>query len=142
MEIGSQEEQIAVSRAAAGAITEITKPASDGGGARYLWIGATDEAVEGRWVWNGDDDDDTETTPLGGGRGSAWIGTAYHNWGVSTMDSRQMEPDDSGGQDFAGIGIDGWPVQAPGLFGSKYQWNDISGQNMLSGYVMEVAQDW
>ena len=141
VEIGSQEEQFAVSTAAARASTEITKPASDGGGARYLWIGATDETIEGIWVWNGDDDD-TETTPLGRGTGSNWAEMAYQNWGFGSLSNRQMEPDDSGGQDFAAIGVEGWPVSNPGVFGSRYQWNDISGQNMLSGYVMEVAQDW
>ena len=142
VEIGSEAEQNAVV-AAIGLVpgTEIRARANDGGGARYLWIGATDETTEGTWVWNGDDDD-TANTPLGTGRGASWQGTAYHNWGVSTMDSRQAEPDNDGDQDFAGIGIDGWPTQSPGLFGSQYQWNDIGNQNYLSGYVMEVAQDW
>ena len=142
VEIGSQTEQdavvAAINQIATGVITE---SASDGGGARYLWIGATDKKAEGDWVWNGDDDDAT-TTPLGTGQGHNWTGTAYHNWGTRSSVNFQVEPDNSGGQDFAAIGIEGWPVNNPGFFGSQYEWNDIEGTNTLSGYVMEVTQDW
>src|SRR5690348_5268813 len=27
---------------------------SDGGGAAYVWIGATDKHTEGQWIWDGD----------------------------------------------------------------------------------------
>jgi hypothetical protein len=29
---------------------------SDGGGAAYVWIGATDKNTEGTWLWDGDGD--------------------------------------------------------------------------------------
>ncbi len=143
VEIGSQTEQDAVVAAINQTPTGvITESASDGGGARYLWIGATDKKAEGDWVWNGDDDDAT-TTPLGTGQGHNWTGTAYHNWGTNSFNNTQVEPDNyGGGQDFAAIGIDGWPVNNPGFFGSQFEWNDIEGTNTLSGYVMEVTQDW
>ena len=155
VEIGSQAEQNAVVTAIELVPdTEITKIAKEGSGARYLWIGATDEKTEGTWVWNGVDDD-TASTPLGTGTGSLqptnnWTGTAYQNWGtviISYYDHgfqqmvylppRMVEPNNSPfDQDFAAIGIDKWAN------GSQYQWNDIPGMDMLSGYVMEVAQDW
>jgi hypothetical protein len=48
------------------AIKTTAPPAPDGGGARYLWLGATDSAKEGEWKWT----DKTSVT--------------YNNWAKPT----------------------------------------------------------
>ena len=52
--------------------------AADGGGARYLWLGGSDAAVEGTWRW---------------GDGTL-VSSGYSNWGAGALGS---EPDDYGG---------------------------------------------
>jgi hypothetical protein len=103
--------------------------APDGGNGSYVWIGAQDITVEGRWIWDGDFDG---TGPLlGTGTFSTWVPAAYHNWGINPATGLQREPDDGfGNQDGAGISLNGWPFGAPG------QWNDVNAANALY-YIVE-----
>lgn len=83
--------------------------ASDGGGADYLWIGGSDEAVEGTWQWA------TSATLLSAG---------YQNWG-------RAEPDDALGlQDHLAFARLDWPLST-GASGAAGQWNDLDGSNQL-----------
>lgn len=85
--------------------------ASDGGGARYLWLGASDRAVEGTWTWV---------------NGSSMSG--YTNWGSGAMGA---EPDDyQGAQDALGLGLNAWPAPSGGI-GVAGEWNDINESNLL-----------
>jgi hypothetical protein len=99
----------------------LTRTAPDGGGGRYVWIGANDRAAEGDWRWH-----DGTAFWSGGPTGSA-VGGLYNNWG--TNQTGRTEPDNfqfaAGGQDAAGISVNGWPLGAAG------QWNDIGELNVM-----------
>lgn len=93
--------------------------ASDGGGAAYVWLGASDSATEGDWQW-------IDSTDL----------TAYSNWGSGAWGS---EPDNfNGSQDAMAMGLTAWPYPEGGL-GSAGQWNDINENNSLY-YLVEWDQ--
>lgn len=93
--------------------------ASDGGGAAYVWLGATDSAEEGNWQWV----DGTEMS-------------VYTNWGSGIYGS---EPDNfQGSQDAMAMGQTVWPYPDGGL-GSAGQWNDINENNDLF-YLIEWDQ--
>lgn len=79
--------------------------ADDGGGAHYVWIGASDIAKEGSWKWS----DGSKLT--------------YKNWGVGG------EPDNYNDQDAAAIALTDWP------YGKAGQWNDIDVTNWLYALV-------
>lgn len=107
----------------------------DGGGAAYVWIGATDKSTEGQWQWDGDDtlsavDFWTGQGSAGAGNGSA-VGGAYHNWGGSNQGAAN-EPDDFQGQDGGAMALQNWP------FGQAFEWNDIDLSNNLY-FIMESA---
>ncbi|TWT87410.1 hypothetical protein Mal64_29490 [Pseudobythopirellula maris] len=103
--------------------------APDGGGGAYVWIGATDRALEGQWIWDGDGDGAGDLFWQGDENGVA-AGGLYEDWGTT---GAQNEPDDfSNNQDAAGISLNGWPL---GLAG---QWNDVAESNTLF-YVVEFA---
>lgn len=57
VEINDSAEQLAVYNAiiSAGVSSTYTNIAN-GGGIAYVWIGATDQANEGTWLWNGNND--------------------------------------------------------------------------------------
>jgi hypothetical protein len=99
----------------------LTRTAPDGGGGRYVWIGANDRSTEGTWRWN-----DGAQFWSGGPTGTA-VGGLYNNWGSNV--SGRTEPDNflfaAGGQDAAGISVNGWPL------GTAGQWNDIGEQNVM-----------
>jgi hypothetical protein len=95
--------------------------ASDGGNSRYIWLGGTDRANEGQWIWSYS------------GRS---ISTGRSEWGSGTLG---REPDNSfNGQDALAIGLENWPQgSSPGSgYGNAGQWNDISESNSLF-YVIE-----
>ena len=111
---------------------------SDGGGVAYVWIGATDKANEGTWLWDGDNDNNGENFWNGEGawganNGSA-VNGAYYNWG-GTNTGTPNEPDDYGSnQDAAAIGLEPWPAAGTGNIAGE--WNDIAITNSLY-YIIE-----
>lgn len=116
--IGSEAENTAVSSFLLS--TGLNYPtASDGGGAAYVWLGASDSAVEGEWKW-------IDSTDL----------ASYNNWGSGAFGS---EPDNfNGSQDAMAMGLTVWPYPDGGL-GSEGQWNDINEGNALY-YLVEWDQ--
>ena len=115
------------------------KPVSDGGGTSYVWIGATDKATEGKWLWDGNDDGTGKQFWTGQGLAGLGDGVAaegiYNNWGGASLNptnpNRRMEPDNYGaGQDCAAIALTRWPASAGGL-GVAGEWNDIAGSSAL-----------
>ncbi len=96
--------------------------APDGGDAAYIWLGASDAATEGVWVWADDG------TPLSAG---------FTNWGSGALGA---EPDNFENQDYLALGLENWPRgSANGKgFGNAGFWNDVSVNNSLF-YVVEKA---
>ena len=102
-------------------VGESSPRAADGGDSRYVWLGGTDQANEGQWVWSYSGES---------------ISTGRSEWGRGLLGS---EPDNSfSGQDALAIGLENWPRgSSPGNgFGNAGQWNDISDNNILY-YVVE-----
>jgi len=108
--------------------------APDGGGAAYVWIGASDLREEGRWVWSFGD------LPF-------WTGTyagrpvagRYQNWGRGKKDGLQHEPDNfQRRQDAAAIALTDWPRGSGGRLGQPGQWNDVDAGNKLF-FVIEYG---
>lgn len=112
----------------------------NGGGIAYVWIGATDQAAEGTWLWDGNGDNAglhfwSVQGANGAGNGSA-VGGAYYHWGGSGTGTPN-EPDNYGtGQHHAAIGLAGWPSGTT-LLGSPGEWNDIIGSSPLY-FVIEL----
>ncbi len=95
--------------------------APDGGGASYLWLGGNDRAIEGKWIWDGDNSGTSVQFWQGTRTGSA-VGGFYNNWG--------NEPDDYLNQDCLGLAFTNWPLGVAG------QWNDLNEENTLY-YIVE-----
>jgi len=122
-------------------ISPTYNPVFDGGGASYVWIGATDRHTEGTWLWDGNNDG-VGTNFWNGegvygniGTGSVVAG-AYNNWGTDNPSYRN-EPDDfSGSQDAGAIALAKWPSVPGFTIGLTGQWNDISESNTLY-YIIE-----
>lgn len=140
-EINSQQEQDSIFDAilnGAGVANNYTS-VPDGGGIAYVWIGATDKAGEGTWLWDGDGNNAgthfwTGQGTAGSGNGYP-VGNAFVNWGGNSTGTYR-EPDDFGaGQDCAALALNGWPA-GTGLLGIAGEWNDISCQNLLY-YIVE-----
>ena len=93
--------------------------APDGGGAAYVWLGGTDESVEGSWIWD---------------KSGQVISTSRDEWGSGALGS---EPDNfNGNQDHLAFGLENWPADSsPAGFGEYGQWNDINGSNNLFSLV-------
>jgi hypothetical protein len=95
--------------------------ARDGGGAAYVWLGASDDkgskltgADEGTWVWvNGNQ-----------------IEADQANWGG-------VEPDNYNNQDYLALALQDWPLGS-GDLGLAGQWNDLAGSNKLY-FVVEFV---
>lgn len=128
--------------AMAGVLPGYTVP-SDGGGATYVWIGATDKWGEGVWIWDGNNDG-LGTNFWNGqgiegdGQGEPVVGQ-YFNWGGhSTGGASTNEPDDFiGAQDGAAIALDFWKKgTVPPYTGIAGEWNDLNATNTLY-YVIE-----
>lgn len=142
VEINSQEEQDTIYNSilnGAGIATDYTV-VTDGGGIAYIWIGASDQAAEGTWIWDGDGDSTGINFWNGQGFAGQNDGTPvddlYNNWGGSSTGTPN-EPDDYGnGQDGAAIGLAKWPAAFEFSLGIASEWNDISSDNSLY-FVME-----
>lgn len=134
--IESSAEQTAVYNAiVAAGISPSYGNIDDGGGISYIWIGATDQSVEGDWIWDGTDSGTGTLFWQGDATGSPVLGR-YNNWGSDG--STQWEPDNfAGTQNFAAIGLAKWPAGVPGVtLGTAGQWNDINGAGPCY-YVIE-----
>ena len=89
--------------------------ADDGGGAKYIWLGASDRVAEGVWKWV----DDAAVS-------------GYTNWGSGSFGT---EPDNYGGiQDALAMGLQAWPRPSGGI-GVAGKWNDISESNSLYSVI-------
>lgn len=126
-EINDQAEQTAIFNAVSNNanITNSSTTAPDGGGGAYVWIGGNDLAIEGNWVWNGDNDNTSTQFWQGTASGNA-VGGLYNNWG--------NEPDDYLGQDALALSLNGWPLGVAG------EWNDVDHNNTLY-FVIEYASN-
>jgi len=141
VEINSQAEQDTVYHAIInGAGVPVNYTAiPNGGNIAYVWIGATDQQVEGTWRWDGDNDGSGLHFWTGQGANGAnngvVVGGAFVNWGGKSTGTMR-EPDDYGNnQDCAAIGLAGWPA-GTGLLGIAGEWNDIISSSLLY-YVVE-----
>jgi Ca2+-binding RTX toxin-like protein len=110
--VGSLAENDAIYSFSVLAGTSSTAPsAPDGGGAKYLWLGASDIAVEGAWKW-------TDGTSV----------ASYTNWGSGFYGT---EPDNYlGSQNAMGMGLQSWPQPSGGI-GTPGKWNDLNQNNLL-----------
>ena len=110
--VTSAGEDSAISTNAAATVPLGSAPsAPDGGGAVYLWLGATDLLTEGAWLW-------LSGSPVSG----------YTHWGSGELGA---EPDDFlGMQDAMGLGLEAWPAPSGGI-GVAGEWNDINVLNSL-----------
>jgi hypothetical protein len=135
VEINDESEQLAVHNAiaSAGVSTAYTSIAN-GGGIAYVWIGASDQLNEDKWMWDGNNDNNgsnfwTGQGDAGAGNGSSVDGL-YHNWGGKST-SMVQEPDNFGsGQHHAAIALTGWP-SGTNFLGIAGEWNDIIGSSLL-----------
>ncbi len=135
VEINDQNEQLAVYNAiAAAGVSNAYTSIANGGGIAYLWTGATDQANEGTWIWDGNNDN--SGTHFWSGQGAAGVGGGssvsglYHNWGGKST-SIVKEPDNFGaGQHHGAMALAGWPSGTTFL-GIAGEWNDIMGTSLL-----------
>ena len=117
-------------------IRSATAGVSNGGGAIYVWLGASDKEQEGTWTW-------VNTIGFYSGDGSTGsaVSNRYNNWGSGPLGS---EPDDNGfsGQDYAAMGLEAWPTsRASGQgIGEPGEWNDIA-ESSRTVYVIEYPRD-
>ncbi len=89
--------------------------ANDGGGAAYLWLGASDIAKEGDWKW------------IDGSNVSG-----FTKWGSGVYGT---EPDNFfGNQNAMALGLQKWPQPSGGI-GEAGQWNDVSESNSLYSVI-------
>lgn len=107
---------------------------TDGGGIAYVWIGGTDKALEGKWLWDGNGDGVGNNFWNGQGNAGTGGGTAttgsFVNWGGKSTSTIQ-EPDNyASNQDGTGLALSNWP------YGIASEWNDINTSNTLY-YVIE-----
>jgi hypothetical protein len=135
VEIGSQGEQDAVYDAITkSGISTTYASVQDGGGAAYIWIGASDKATEGKWIWA-----ESATEFWNGDKTGSAVESRYSNWG-GTKSGTKNEPDDYDGQDAAAIGLAKWPAGVNAELGVAGEWNDIDVKNRLY-YIIEFDEE-
>jgi hypothetical protein len=126
--VNSARENTVILEAVMAHLTEaqLTKTlAEDGSDTPFIWLGGSDEALEGQWVWadNGDQfwEGDFNGNPVGG---------LFTNWGV--------QPDSAtGSEDALAMSLGDWPEPFYDL-GAAGQWNDLDGNTALA-YVVEFS---
>jgi len=125
--IDSAAEQAALAPQVLSLAKASTALAQDGGNAKYIWLGASDVAIEGSWVW------------VNGAR------LVYANWGTGSMwdgSGQSSEPDNYLNQDGLAMGLQTWPAGSSsnnGL-GNAGQWNDIQDSNTMPSLIELPAQ--
>lgn len=90
----------------------------------FVWIGATDQATEGVWLWIDGPEAGVQFSQVG-------VATApfnFENWGP-------VEPNNAGDEDVAGINLGG--TSGGGTLNG--QWGDTSIQTSLTGYIIEYG---
>lgn len=134
-EINSLEEQNAIYKAIQDSKIPFNYTSvNDGGGVAYIWIGATDKAREGDWMWDGKNNGKGRNFWKGQGKAGKGDGQVqssfYNNWG-GTLKGTCMEPDNYlNNQNCAAIALEPWP-KGDGSLGSAGEWNDINQDNQL-----------
>jgi len=114
--ITSADEQAFITgRGPAGADSTAIKNFANG---HHLWLGGTDAAQEGKWIWSGGPEAGTQFW-AGASNGSA-TGGSYNNWNPG-------EPNNSGGENY----LHTWAGGAT--------WNDIPATAGVNGYVIEYG---
>jgi hypothetical protein len=113
--------------------SSFTSVAGDGGGARYIWLGASDAVTEGDWRWS----DGNVQFWQGNGQTGGSVGGLYNNWGVGPA---TQEPDNYlGNQNAGAIALDAWPNAAPpAAQNAAGKWNDLTATDAMP-YVVEFA---
>ena len=97
--------------------------AADGSDAPFIWLGGSDAAAEGTWIWSNNGDQFWS----GDFNGSS-VADRFTNWGV--------QPDSAtGAEDALAMGLGDWPEPFFDL-GAKGQWNDLDVDTALM-YVVE-----
>lgn len=137
----SSEQAAIVSALTASGISTTYNPISDGGGTSYVWIGATDKATEGTWLWDGNNDGTGINFWSGEGaagqNNGAILSGRYINWGGKASGTIN-EPDNFGGlQDAAALALAGWPAGS-GALGATGEWNDVNIAN-TNYYIIEYG---
>lgn len=126
--ISSAQENAVILEAVMAHLTEEERAATiaeDGSDTPFIWLGGSDSAREGQWIWadNGDQfwEGDFNGNPVGG---------LFNNWGV--------QPDSAtGDEDALAMGLGDWPEPFYDL-GAAGQWNDLDGNTALA-YVVEFS---
>ena len=120
-EINDQAENDAIFQELQNTGFSLTPSTTNASGTIQLWLGGTDQANEGTWVWNHSSTTFFEfnAPPI-----------LYSNWGI------HGEPDDWGpnGQDHLAFGFDPWPV------GEAGQWNDLNSDDEAIYFIVEHDQ--
>jgi len=119
--IDSAEENDAVLGALLANLTEeqlLESVANDGSDTAFIWLGGSDIAVEGRWIWSNNGEQfwqgDYNGTP---------VDDRFTNWGV--------QPDSAtAAEDALGMSMADWPAPFFDL-GSSGEWNDLNTNNRL-----------
>ncbi len=90
----------------------------------FVWIGATDQATEGVWLWIDGPEAGVQFSQVG-------VATApfnFENWGP-------VEPNNAGNEDVAALNLGG--LSAGGTLNG--QWGDTGIQNSFAGYIVEYG---
>lgn len=122
LEINSLQEQTAVFDELLNKAGIILSQTQNVFGKAQMWIGGSDLAIEGNWIWDGDNDGNGDQFWMGDFNGSP-VGGLYTNWG--------REPDNSGGQDALVIVMEQTALSDPG------EWNDLDEIDNILFYVIE-----
>ncbi|MEL0306715.1 MAG: C-type lectin domain-containing protein [Halieaceae bacterium] len=126
--VNSASENTAILEAVTAHLTEEELAASlaqDGSDTPFIWLGGSDNSVEGRWICSDNGDQfwqgDFNGNPVNG---------LFTNWGI--------QPDSAtGDEDALAMGLADWPEPFFDL-GTAGQWNDLNGNTPLV-YVVEFS---